>query len=106
MDKVLLKPISVGRSGFQKLIEPIFDTKIGDILDDFFMKITLKRWVQKFGEMSPEDFKIALQTSKTVSKHHPSNFQKKVLAGFEERMTVLTQKLAATQHISNLNEDQ
>jgi len=40
-----------------------------------------------------KDFNVALQTSKTVSKHHPSNFQKKVLHDFDSRMAELENKL-------------
>jgi hypothetical protein len=89
-----LQPVAVKRSWFQKLAEPFLNTKIGDVLDDFFMKLTLSRWKSKFGNMSEQDFNVALQTSKTVSKHHPSNFQKKVLQGFEDRMTELDEKLS------------
>lgn len=91
-----LKPIDIKRSGFQKLVEPILNTKIGDALDDFFMKVTLNRWKNKFGNMSQKDFNIALQTSKNVSKHHPSNFQKTVIKGFDDRMIILEKKLTQT----------
>ncbi|MGB0805721.1 MAG: nucleotidyltransferase domain-containing protein [Salibacteraceae bacterium] len=79
------------------VLEKILANKIGDLLDDFFMHLTLKRWKQKFGNMSDEDFNIALQTSKTVSKHHPSNFQKKVLTAFEERMHLISEKVKETE---------
>jgi len=84
-----LHPIEVKRSLFQKLVEPFLNTKIGDVLDDFFMKLTLSRWRTKFGNMSDQDFDLALQTSKTVSKHHPSNFQKRVLHDFDNRLAEL-----------------
>jgi len=90
----LLHPISVKRSWFQKIVEPFLNTKIGDILDDYFMKLTLSRWKSRFGNMSEEDFNVALKTSKTVSKHHPSNFQKKVLHDFDSRMAELEKKLS------------
>ena len=92
-----LQPIELQRSGFQKIIEPILNTKIGEILDDFFMNLTLNRWKSKFSKMSKQDFNIALQTSKTVSKHHPSNFQKKVLHDFDSRMNDLDKKISAKQ---------
>ncbi len=79
----------VEKSVFQKITEPILDTKLGDIMDDFFMNITLKRWKRKFHNMNEEDFKIALNTTKRVSKHHPSHFQKRVLNGYDERMIKL-----------------
>ena len=79
----------VEKSVFQKISEPILDTKLGDVIDDFFMNITLKRWKIKFHNMNEEDFKIALNTTKRVSKHHPSHFQKRVLQGYDDRMIKL-----------------
>ena len=77
----------------KSMIERVLSGKLGNQLDDFFMRITLKRWQQKFGNMSENDFNIALKTSKKVSKHHPSNFQKKVLNGFDQRMEELHLKV-------------
>lgn len=74
-------------------LEGLFNGALGNRLDDLFLKITLKRWMRKFGKMPEEDFKIALKTSKKVSKHHPSNFQKKVMKAYEDRMETLLLKL-------------
>lgn len=81
-----LEEKNVSRSLFQKIAEPILNTKLGDAIDDFFMNLTLKRWKSKFHEMNAEDFKIALRTTKRISKHHPSHFQKKVLQGYQQRL--------------------
>lgn len=63
----------------KKIGEALFRGKLGNKIDDYFMKVTLKRWKRKFGSLSDEDFDIAMKTSTNVSKHHPNNFQKKVL---------------------------
>lgn len=63
----------------KKVGEALFSGKLGNRIDDYFMKVTLKRWKKKFGSLSDEDFDIAMKTSTNVSKHHPNNFQKKVL---------------------------
>lgn len=63
----------------KKFGEALFRGKIGNKIDDYFMKVTLKRWKRKFGALSDEDFDIAMKTSTNVSKHHPNNFQKRVL---------------------------
>jgi ATP-dependent Lon protease len=84
------------RSGFQKWSEPILNTKLGVKLDEYFLKITLKKWNRKFGEMEQKDFELALKSSKRVSKHHPSNFQKKVLDEFDSRMKMVQDKLKFT----------
>ena len=49
------------------------------------MKITLNRWKNKFGNMTKQDFDIAMKSSRNISKHHPSNFQKKVLSEYETK---------------------
>jgi hypothetical protein len=81
------------RSWVQKITEPVLNTKLGDKLDAYFLKITLKKWNKKFGKMNPVDFELALKSSKRVSKHHPSNFQKMVLQEFASRMSVINERL-------------
>ena len=77
---------------FSRLIELTFDTKIGNISDSLFKVITLKKWKSKFHYMNEEDFKIALKTSKNVSKHHPSNFQKKVILSLNIKLEEVQSK--------------
>lgn len=62
--------------------EYLIDNRIGDRLDDYFMKITLKRWKKKFPQLKGQDFEIAMRTRKNVSKHHPNHFQEKVMAKY------------------------
>ncbi|MHA7057563.1 nucleotidyltransferase domain-containing protein [Aquimarina sp. M1] len=62
-----------------RYLELIFDSKIGDFFESFFLKLTLKKWNSKFNSLSDEDFKIAMKSTQGVSKHHPQNFQKKVI---------------------------
>lgn len=76
----------------QFLIEGVLNTRLGDWLDTFFMKRTLKRWDVKFGDMATEDFKIALKSRRNVSKHHPRLFQQKVIQAFEKRVSAFEEK--------------
>lgn len=62
-----------------KFLEWILNSKLGDTMDDIFKNITLKKWNSKFDYMNNEDFKTALKSTKNISKHHPTNFQKKVI---------------------------
>jgi hypothetical protein len=64
---------------FSKMIELIFNSKIGMLLDRLLKSFTLKKWNSKFHYLSSDEFKIALKTSNNISKHHPSNFQKRVI---------------------------
>ena len=36
--------------------------------------------------LSKEEFEIALKTTTNISKHHPSNFQKKVISALNEKI--------------------
>ena len=70
--------------GIKKLLELILSSKLGEKLDQYFMKKTLSFWQQKFRELSPEEYDIALKSRTYVSKHHPQNFQLQVLSKHAE----------------------
>ena len=75
-----------------RLLETIFETGIGNPTDAVLKLITLKKWKSKFQYMNEDDFKIALKTTKTVSKHHPSNFQKKVILSLNTKLEEVQSK--------------
>ena len=68
------------------VLEFVFDTKIGNYFDFTFKKITLQKWKSKFDHLTEKDFEIALKSTKNISKHHPSNFQKKVLLALNSKI--------------------
>lgn len=70
---------------FSKILENLLSNSTGNKLDDFFRKITVRRWLTKFKGMENEDFRIALKSKKNISKHHPQNFQKKIIDLFNKR---------------------
>lgn len=82
----------ISKPAFTRVFEFVFDTKIGLITDAAFKMITLKKWKSKFHYMNEEDFKIALKTTKNVSKHHPSNFQKKVILSLNTKLEEVQSK--------------
>lgn len=67
------------KSWLSVFVEKMLNTPIGNAVDSFLRKMTLKKWHSKFGDLESEDFKIAMKSTKQVSKHHPQNFQKKVI---------------------------
>lgn len=77
---------------FSKAVEIVFDTRFGTITDALFKTITLKKWKAKFHYLNEEDFKIALKTTKNISKHHPSNFQKKVILSLNTKLEEVQSK--------------
>ncbi len=68
-----------------QLLEKVFEAKLGDFIDNFFKAFTLYFWKIKFSKMDDDDFKIALKSTKNISKHHPLNFQKKVITALNEK---------------------
>ena len=58
----------------------------GTAFDTWCMKRTLRRWQNKFPDFDTETFEIALRSRKYVSKHHPQQFQRRVLDALEERI--------------------
>lgn len=80
------------KPSFSRSIEMVCDTKIGTITDAIFKAITLKKWKSKFHYMNEDDFKIALKTTKDISKHHPSNFQKKVILSLNTKLEEVQSK--------------
>ncbi|MCG2610854.1 nucleotidyltransferase domain-containing protein [Flavobacterium sp. SM15] len=73
------KPILIqGMESFLRI--PFWST-----IDNGFRRLTLLKWKSKFKTMNREDFKIALKSTKNISKHHPSNFQKSVILALNEK---------------------
>lgn len=71
----------------KRFFEYLLSGKLGDKLDARFMKTTIKHWSKKFGERFTEDeFLLSFKSSKNISKHHPQNFQKRVLQQFEKKL--------------------
>jgi predicted nucleotidyltransferase len=84
--------LNTQKPAFSRCIEMVCDTKIGVVTDAIFKTITLKKWKSKFHHMNEEDFKIALKTTKNISKHHPSNFQKKVILSLNTKLEEVQSK--------------
>ncbi len=63
----------------KKIMEFLLGGSIGDTLDKLFMKITIKRWDKKFSNFNREKFELTMRSQRGVSKHHPRDFQNRVL---------------------------
>ena len=75
-----------------KVIEVMLNNRLGDMLDRFFMKNTLRFWKKKFSHFENDDFEVAMKTRTYVSKHHPRNFQRKVMEALDSRITEFENK--------------
>lgn len=71
----------------KRFIEFLLSGKLGDKIDARFMKTTMKHWSKKFGEQfTEEEFLLSFKSGKNISKHHPQNFQKRVLNQFNAKL--------------------
>ena len=81
--------INASKNKKWKGIESLFSEKMGDLLDLWLMKITFKRWQKKFKHFNSSKFELTMRTNRGISKHHPQDFQNKVLGEWNQRMTNL-----------------
>lgn len=68
------------------IIEFMLNNKIGQVFNVLFKKITIQKWNAKFKSLHKDDFNIALKSTDSISKHHPSNFQKKVILALNSKI--------------------
>ncbi|WP_296381242.1 nucleotidyltransferase domain-containing protein, partial [Winogradskyella sp.] len=66
-------------------LEVLFNNKLGYNLNNYFKKVTLRKWKSKFKHLKEKDFEIAMKSTNDVSKHHPQDFQSKVIVSLNER---------------------
>lgn len=71
---------------FKKSTEYMLNGSLGEWLDTYFMKMTYKRWQKKFKDFPKEKFDQTMRSNRGVSKHHPRDFQTKVLKEFNLRL--------------------
>lgn len=89
------REVSIGKARGKGWMERALAGRIGTILDNWAMQLTWYFWKRKFSNMDARSFELALRTRTYVSKHHPRNFQKRVMDGFDERMCELERRLGA-----------
>ncbi|EDP71048.1 hypothetical protein FBALC1_01152 [Flavobacteriales bacterium ALC-1] len=70
---------------WSRVLQVLFNTKLGSDLNHKFKKITLKKWKSKFKHLKKKEFEIAMKSTNDVSKHHPQDFQTKVIGSLNER---------------------
>lgn len=78
-----------GKSWLGRFFEFILKGKFGDRIDLWMMKFTYKRWEKKFKDFDSTKFELTMRSNRGVSKHHPRDFQNKVLKAYNERLEKL-----------------
>lgn len=79
-----------GGSIFKTVLENVISGNFAEKLDLFFMRLTCKRWANKFNNFNTKKLELTMRSNRGVSKHHPSDFQTKVLAEYNKRLDKLT----------------
>ena len=72
--------------GFKWLGELMLNNRFGSWIDGRCMKLTLKFWRKKFDRLDQERFDLALKSRTYVSKHHPHNFQERIMNAYHEKV--------------------
>jgi hypothetical protein len=69
-----------------KGIELLFNNKLANYFDLWLMKLTFKRWRKKFSHFKEAKFELTMRTNRGISKHHPQDFQNKVLEKLKNKL--------------------
>ena len=76
------------RSILKRFTEKLFNGRLGNAIDDFFMKLTIRSWKQKTEKKKRNSHGVimGMHAGKHFSKPDPANFQKKLLQHYENSL--------------------
>ncbi|RWY55691.1 hypothetical protein EPL05_04770 [Mucilaginibacter gilvus] len=79
---------------FKNLIEFLFNNRLGDMLDDVFLKITSKRWSKKtmLKKLNLRGIVMGMSAGKHFAKPDPVNFQNRLIERYKNKLTYLLQQ--------------
>jgi hypothetical protein len=79
----------IKRVFFRKCVEKIFDAHLGDLLENYLMNLTAKRWKKKTqkGKVNDHGTIMAMIIDPHFSKPDPEIFQAKIVEQFEEKLS-------------------
>lgn len=70
----------------RRVLETVLNISAASIWDKLGKRITTSFWRVKFRSMADKDFDLALKSEDHISKHHPLQFQKKVLESLAQNI--------------------
>jgi hypothetical protein len=81
-------PTIAGQYKFKRLLESFFNNSWGDRLDDYFMRLTSRRWKEKEekNKLNIKGNRMGLKTGKHYSKPKPAFFQEKILLRYNNKL--------------------
>lgn len=92
------------KSGWIKSIpEKLLDNRIGNMLDNFLLKLTAKSWAAKERNQKRNNRGVvmSLHTGKHYSKPNPANFQQKLLQRYESSLEELFDRYEVSCGLTN-----
>jgi hypothetical protein len=75
----------------KKVLESIFNNRLGNFLDQLSFSVILRFWKRKFRHLSESNFTLNFRSQKNVSKHHPNAFQERVVNKYSEKILAFEQ---------------
>ena len=79
-------------SRLKKIAEKLAGGRMGNLAEKWFHSVTLKKWLRSFGHFSAEKFELTMRSTTGVSKHHPRDFQSKVLKMHQEKVNAIVSR--------------
>jgi hypothetical protein len=82
----------------KRTCERLLNNRIGDRLDDYFRKVTERRWKKKEdrGDLNLRGLTMSLQCGKHFARPNPEIFQQKILARYQRKIKELSPTFSAT----------
>ena len=90
----LVKEEKKRSSWYKRFAEFLFNNKLGDWLDNYFFRLTTKRWKKKEDEnrLNTKGERMGLKTGKHFSKPNPIFFHDWFMAKYEKRLEEIMSK--------------
>lgn len=84
-----------------RTIEGLLSGSPGHWLNRFLMNLTVSYWRRKFSHYDPDTFYRSFYSTPFMSRHHPVDFQKKVICAYRERISKFEIKHGLNLHAEN-----
>lgn len=88
-DELSNVPVYTAFPRVKKALEWLFTGKVGNVFEQWAHTKTLQTWEKKFQSFDKAKFELTLRSTAGVSKHHPQDFQSKVLGDVEKKAALL-----------------
>jgi hypothetical protein len=77
-----------GHSWIKKAAEWLLNNRFGNILDDYLMQVTTRRWLRKEQQhrLNAHGNRMGLRGSKHIAKPNPAFFHKSILARYQQKI--------------------